>query len=122
MTGPNAKRPTSLLYTKGANDSMELIGVMYTAAKRASNSDLDKRIPLSIAQWHLHVNLCTPERGEQHRWTELQNGKPRFGPLSEIATEKECKAVKGKFRPVLFNWMVHANVFSSSVWGESHAH
>ena len=35
-----------------------LIGVMYTAPKRYRESDLNERIPLSIAQWHEHVNFC----------------------------------------------------------------
>ena len=53
----NPDHPTSLLYGKHGDD-YKLVGVMYTAPKRYDEADLDKRIPLSIAQWHEHVNLC----------------------------------------------------------------
>ena len=38
---------------------------MYTMPKRATPADLDKRIPLSVTQWHLHTNLCTPRKGQE---------------------------------------------------------
>ncbi len=53
----NPEHPTSLLYEKRGDD-YKLIGVMYTAPKRMSEDELDQRIPLSIAQWHEHVNFC----------------------------------------------------------------
>jgi len=31
-----------------------------------------------------------------------------------------CDAVNGRFLPVVFNWMVHANVFDTDVWGDHH--
>jgi hypothetical protein len=54
----NPEHPTSLLYEKHA-DGYKLIGVMYTAPKRFTEEQLDDRIPLSVAQWHEHVNFCT---------------------------------------------------------------
>ncbi len=114
-------QPTSLLYRKGADGSYTLVGAMYTEPRRASEHDLDQRVPLSVAQWHQHVNLCVPPRGESARWTEARDGKPVFGPASPIATEAACSAVGGHFIPHLFGWMVHANVFASDdpavVWG-----
>ena len=52
---------TSLLYEKNGDD-YKLIGVVYTAPRDASEDNLNARIPLSIAQWHAHVNLCMPPR------------------------------------------------------------
>ncbi len=55
--GFNPAHPTSLLYeVDGSN--YKLIGAMYTAPKRLNEDDLDKRVPLSVAQWHAHVNFC----------------------------------------------------------------
>ncbi len=53
----NGEHPTSLLYEKHGDD-YKLIGVMYTAPKRLTESELDERVPLSVAQWHEHVNFC----------------------------------------------------------------
>ncbi len=55
----NPEHPTSLLYEKHG-DEYKLIGVMYTAPKRFTEDQLDERIPLSVAQWHEHVNFCAP--------------------------------------------------------------
>src|SRR5260370_13140563 len=55
-------RPTSLLY-KQTSDGYELVGAIYTMPKRATEEQLNARGPLSMAIWHLHTNLCMPERG-----------------------------------------------------------
>ena len=47
-------RPTSLLYKK-TSAGYELVGAMYTMPKRASEDQLNVRVPLSIASWHLHI-------------------------------------------------------------------
>jgi hypothetical protein len=65
---------------------------------------LDKRIPLSIAQWHQHVNFCFPPK---ERASEMFAPNPRFGMLGLITTEAECDAAGGRFFPRLFGWMVH---------------
>ena len=52
-------RPTSLLYKK-TSTGYELVGAMYTMPKRATEDQLNERVPLSIAMWHLHTNLCLP--------------------------------------------------------------
>ena len=46
-------RPTSLLYKKTAT-GYELVGAMYTMPKRATEDQLNERVPLSVASWHLH--------------------------------------------------------------------
>jgi hypothetical protein len=119
----SAARPTSLLYRKDARGNFVLVGAMYTAPKRYSAGDLDKRIPTSIARWHKHVNWCLPPRRADERWTEIRNGRPVFGPLG-VATRAECDAVDGRFVKEIFGWMVHANVFASDdpsvIWGDEH--
>ena len=116
----NVAQPSSLLYKKNADGSMRLVGAMYTAPKDASPEELNGRGPLGIAQWHLHTNMCVPRLTQRERWREVSNGKPVFGPASPIATREACDTVNGKFLPVVFNWMVHANVFESDVWGDHH--
>src|SRR3981081_4679172 len=99
----NPEHPTSLLYEK-AGDGYKLIGVMYTAPKRFSEDDLNDRIPLSVAQWHEHVNFCAspPERKK-----ELLGPNAKFGLMGSIVTKEDCDANGGTFHPVIFNWMVH---------------
>ena len=61
----NPEHPTSLLYEKHGDD-YTLIGAMYTAPRAFTEDELDARIPLSIAQWHEHVNFCrAPLRSPQ---------------------------------------------------------
>lgn len=122
--GFSAARPTSLLYVKDAKGGMELVGAMYTASKRVTEDQLHERIPLSIAQWHQHVDICVPKRGARERWTETRNGQMLFGPAGAIATKAECDAADGRFIPQLFGWMVHANVNAgedlAGVWHDDH--
>jgi hypothetical protein len=119
-------KPTSLLYRQEPDGSLRLIGAMYTAPGGASLDELDRRVPLSIAHWHLHTNLCVPALGQRARWTERRNGMLVFGPQSPIATRAACDAVGGRFLPHLFGWMVHANVLEGSdpatVWTAPHHH
>jgi hypothetical protein len=115
------RKPTSILYKKDSTGQLRITGAMYTMPKRASPVALDKRIPLSVTQWHLHTNLCAPKKGQEQRYYELQNGKPLFGLAGTITTKGACDAENGRFYPVIFGWMVHANVFEGtdlkSVWG-----
>jgi hypothetical protein len=119
-------KPTSLLYRQEPDGSLRLIGAMYTAPQRASLEDLDRRVPLSIARWHLHTNICVPPIAQRDRWTERRNGMPLFGPMSPIATREECEAVGGRFLPHIFGWMVHANVVDgtdpATIWAAPHDH
>ena len=103
----NPDHPTSLLYEKNGDD-YKLIGVMYTAPKRMPEEDLDQRVPLSVAQWHLHVNFCAPPQG---RGSEMLGPNPKFGLHGSIATEEACEAAGGTFKPVIFGWMVHVYPF-----------
>jgi len=116
--------PTSLLYKKDASGNFVLTGAMYTARRRASEDELNARVPLSIARWHEHVNICIPKRGDSERWKEMKDGTMLFGPAGSIATKSECDAANGRWFEHLFGWMVHANVYASDdlaeIWGHEH--
>jgi hypothetical protein len=97
-------KPTSLLYADDKDGKKQLIGVMFTAPARFTEDQLADRIPMSVAQWHQHVNLCIPPKDQRG---EMFDSNPRFGLLGSISTEGECKAAGGTFRPRIFGWMVH---------------
>jgi hypothetical protein len=118
------EKPTSILYERGADGTLKIVGAMYTAPKRVDAAKLDERIPLSIARWHQHVNWCIPKRGEEKRWLERFEGLPLFGPESPVATRAQCDQVGGRFFPTVFGWMIHANVFAgdnlATIYGHDH--
>ena len=102
-------RPTSLLYKK-TSGGYELVGAMYTMPKRATEEQLDARVPLSIAMWHLHTNLCMPQKGQ------LRNADwKKFGLKGSIVTQEACDAANGRFQPVIFGWMVHVYPYEDSL-------
>ena len=102
-------RPTSLLYKK-TSTGYQLVGAMYTMPKRATEDELNARVPLSIAMWHLHTNLCIPGRGQFQNadWT-------KFGLHGSIATRDACDAAGGRFSPVIFGWMVHVYPYEDTL-------
>jgi hypothetical protein len=103
----NPEHPTSLLYEKNG-DGYKLIGVMYTAPKNSNWSELDERIPLSIAQWHAHINMClAPPEKKSEAW----GPHAKFGLAGSITTRDACDAAGGKFMPQIFGWMVHVYPF-----------
>jgi hypothetical protein len=102
--GFDPQKPTSLLYENGKDGKLKLIGLMYTAPARFTEDQLNERIPLSVAQWHLHTNLCIPPRAERD---EMFKPNARFGLNGSITTEAACKDAGGTFRPRIFGWMVH---------------
>jgi hypothetical protein len=117
----NADRPTSLLYEKHGED-YKLIGVMYTASKRLDEDELDRRVPLSVAQWHEHINFCAAPAG---RKGEYLIPHPQFGLHGAITTQEACDAAGGTFHPVIFNWMVHVYPFEkdpANVWSVERQH
>lgn len=101
-------RPTSLLYKK-TSTGYELVGAMYTMPKRATEDQLNERVPLSVANWHRHTNLCMPPRNQRRNadWT-------KFGLRGSIATREACDAAGGRFRPAIFGWMVHVYPYEDS--------
>jgi hypothetical protein len=114
-------RPTSLLYEKRGDD-YKLIGVMYTAKKDASEGELNSRIPLSIAQWHAHVNLCMPPKDRRQ---EAIPPHAKFGLAGSISSQQECQAEGGRFYPQVFGWMVHVYPFEQKqedIWSVERQH
>jgi len=108
-------RPTSLLYKK-TQAGYELIGAMYTMPKRVSEEQLNERVPLSIAQWHLHTKLCVPPKEDRGHadWT-------KFGLQGSILTKEACTEAGGTYYPVIFGWMVHVYPFENSrakIWAQ----
>jgi hypothetical protein len=110
----NPAHPTSLLYKKTPN-GYELEGAMFTAPKRATEDELNERVPLSVARWHRHVNFCMPRSG--NTWQQV-NWK-QFGLGGSISTQEACEQAGGRWEPQIFNWMVHIYPFESDpakVW------
>src|SRR5271165_367414 len=105
----DAARPTSLLYKK-TGTGYELVGAMYTMPRRATEEQLNERVPLSIAMWHLHTNLCAPALGKLAAadWT-------KFGLQGSIATQEACDAAGGRFHPVILGWMTHVYPYENSL-------
>lgn len=101
-------RPTSLLYKKTSN-GFELVGAMYTMPRNATEDQLNERIPLSMATWHQHTNLCLPPRVPGHKPDWM-----KFGLRGSISTQKACDAAGGRFFPVIFGWMVHVYPYENS--------
>jgi hypothetical protein len=106
--------PSSLLYEKKGNE-WKLVGAMYTAARGATEEELDARVPLSVARWHVHVNICIPPLAKLGKldWS-------RFGPKGSIATREECSEAEGYFLPQVLGWMVHVYPFEddpAEIWG-----
>jgi len=77
--------------------------------RRATEAQLNDRVPLSVATWHLHTNLCMPPANQRRSadWT-------KFGLRGSIATPQACDAASGKFHPVIFGWMVHVYPYEGS--------
>jgi hypothetical protein len=112
-------RPTSLLYRK-TSDGYQLVGAMFTAPKRSTPDQLNARVPLSVAEWHMHTNLCLPPRGQSQAMLPSGNAPSRFGFRGTISTEAACTAAGGRFLQTVFGWMVHVSPWEKNpalVWG-----
>lgn len=111
------EKPSSLLYRKKGED-YELAGAMFGAPLGVGLEELHRRVPLSVARWHLHTNVCLPPTGRNR---EMLGKNPRFGlgPKASIASEAECTAEAGRFYYTVFGWMVHVYPFEEdpeAVW------
>ncbi len=133
------KRPGSLLYEKKTFGGYKLVGAMYSAPPTYTPEQLDQIIPLGLARWHAHTNICLPaglteadvmegrimpahhrmsaeDRGTFHR-SDPRLGyfaDPRFGFTGTIWQAGECEAVGGTFHPQIFGWMVHVYPFAGT--------
>ncbi len=108
-------KPTSLLYRKTA-DGYKLIGVMYTDRVNATEDEINRRIPLSIARWHQHINFCKAPAGQK---TAYFGPNAKYGLLGSIHTQDACDAAGGVFLTHVFGWMVHVYPYETDprkVW------
>jgi hypothetical protein len=133
--------PGSILYVKNASGDYVLVGAMYSAPADYTYDQLDAIIPLSIAHWHTHTNICLPNgitlndvlRGELGAsQVDMPGTIPvasnmnarsinsrlgfladgRFGFTGKIADANECQAAGGHFLKQAFGWMVHVYPFN----------
>lgn len=116
------RKPSSLLYERRPDGGYTLVGAMYVARKDATPDELHARVPLSLAQWHAHVNICAPLRRARARWRETVNGQMKFGPAGAISTKEECERENARFIPQLFGWMVHVSLGEGFAGEPSGAH
>lgn len=126
----NPEKPGALLYLRTDTDSgptYELVGAMFVAKDSATVDELDARVPLSQARWHMHTNICTPRPiWSGRKWARLaSDGRPLFGAGSPTDTRAECDAAGGKFHDTIFGWMVHVYPFRpdpATWWQEDARH
>jgi len=133
--------PGSLLYSKIPNGDYVLVGAMYSAPPDDTPEQLDAFIPLGVARWHEHVNICLPAgiafedfiRGDvgadrddlpgmipiaaNPEALELDRrlgflADGRFGFHGKISNEPACREAGGHFIPLAFGWMVHVYPFA----------
>jgi hypothetical protein len=109
-------KPTSLLYAKTADGGYKLVGAMYTDRVDAAESELNDRIPLSIARWHQHINFCKAPAGQKAGYF---GPGAKFGLRGSITTKEACEAAGGEFYPHVFGWMVHVYPYETdpkNIW------
>jgi hypothetical protein len=134
-------RPGSLLYSKNPDGGYTLVGAMYSAPPEATPDDLDAIVPLSIARWHVHTNICLPKdltiedilrNNIDADGTDVPGMLPvsattnavelnhrygfladgRFGFEGKISDARECSAAGGHLLDQAFGWMVHVYPFA----------
>jgi hypothetical protein len=105
----NPAHPTSLLYKRAPN-GYELVGAMYTAPQNDTEDQLNERVPLSVARWHKHINICMPRKMQPPGQTDWK----KFGLGGSILTQDACEAAGGRWIPQVFNWMVHVYPYETS--------
>jgi hypothetical protein len=115
-------KPTAVLYSRGADGKLRLVGAMYTMPKNTSFDRLNDRVHLGVARWHKHVNWCLPKRGSESRYLERKNGQPVFGREPD-RDKAECDAVDGDFhRPCLADdpRQRGRGTRPRAIWGDHH--
>jgi hypothetical protein len=108
--------PTSLIFKRDGN-SLQIVGVMYTASNSADRDELNARVPLSFGTWHRHVDFCKAPVGAP--LADRFGPNARFGFAGSIHTKDACDAAGGRFIPRVFGWMVHVwpnEKTDASVW------
>ncbi|MGH7863712.1 MAG: hypothetical protein ACREQB_01885 [Candidatus Binataceae bacterium] len=138
---PDLSKPGALLYAKDNQQRYRLVGAMYSAPPNATPEQLDAIVPLGVARWHAHTDICLPQgislddliRGEfGQRRTDLAGLLPigangslmkynlrfgvfadgRFGFTGKINDAHSCEAAGGDFIAQAWGWMVHVYPFA----------
>jgi hypothetical protein len=109
--------PAALIFERNG-ETLRPSGVMYVAAANATPAQLDAAVPLSVTQWHRHVDLCFPAGAGV---AEAVRAGGRFGFGGSIATEAACRAAGGTWIPSLYGWMVHVWPLRADPWAAEHA-
>jgi hypothetical protein len=86
--------PQALLYRRGTDGEFHLAGGMFVAPPDATSDDLDAMIPLSVAHWHQHTNIC------------VTGNRRSFKLVPGATTAKACQQAGGRFR-AQSRYMVH---------------
>jgi hypothetical protein len=121
----DATKPVSLLYKNDEKGVKKLVGAMYSAMPNATPTDLDARLPTSIAHWHEHINFCGPDPDSVRAGIQKIDG-PSTARWLKISTREACAAARGRFVPRMFGWMAHVYLFAGddlpTIWGgEDHS-
>jgi hypothetical protein len=106
-------RPVSLLYRKDDHGQLKLVGAMYATSASAAPERLDALLPISMAHWHEHVNLCYPGPAAARFMPKTVDASTVFWlKLFLSATSAtECENAGGRFVPVeLVGW--HTSICS----------
>jgi len=121
-------KPVSLLYKKDDGGQLRLVGAMYAAGESAAPEHLDALLPISIAHWHEHVNLCYPGRSGGGVAPARVDARTVFWfkLYFSITSADECANAGGQFVPVEFGWAAHVYLFAGSddprmIWGADDA-
>ena len=133
--------PGSLLYVKQPDGNYVLAGAMYSAPPDFTPDQLNELVPLGIARWHEHIDICLPAsitlddllRGNVGQGQENLPGMipiaanpealkldskygvfadGRFGFTGKIHNAAACRVAGGNFIPLAFGWMVHVYPFA----------
>jgi hypothetical protein len=111
LTHLDPEAPPAILYRR-TKTGYELAGVMFTAPIATSMDELDGRLPLALAHWHSHRNLCVAKPGTPPLSRE---DRKRFGFSGSIATRDACAAASGVFLDNVYGWMSHVYPYASTL-------
>jgi hypothetical protein len=103
--------PASLLYRPTAEGSYKLVAATYVERKNASEDQLNKDVPLSVARWRREVNLCVPGRGTDAKLID----PTKFFSGGSIATKQACDAAGGVFYPQFSGWTLQVRPWEQNL-------
>jgi hypothetical protein len=113
--------PGAILY-KRTPQGLVAVGVMYSADADADAAELNSRVPLSIAPWHRHVDIC---KARMVPLTDQVRTGSKFGFRGSIHTQNACNQADGRWLPLVFGWMTHVypdQTDPAKVWGGTDMH